>query len=537
MTYYVLDTNVLIDYVGLIPNGEHVTLEKTSVDLAGNCLVIPTVVVKELDKFKAEQTDRGRVAREILRRLDHLTEENVFSAEETLNLKALIRPETCDYAILVLPIDYRYREILHFNPAKDDMDGQIILTALSALCTANAVSPEVGGGVVDIKSLDKESRKKVVLLSNDRGVLVRARGEGLVAKHFRYSIPSPYTGRRDLAVPDDLFKRFLDKETISEEEWCQALPNQPPLVANEFLIMQPESGIYPENYAREEFRHVGRFYKPTGSIMHLQYWDRFSPPDAKIRPRNEGQAIYAEALCDPSISAVICTGPAGTGKTFMSTVYALEACKKGRYDCVTVIPCDPDSSDKLGALPGDLDAKMDPSVRPHKNALENYLLMRDRRNASSAAHFPDEKEKEAAGKSKAPKPDNKQQPVLKRVQTETEQLWENWFRNHPVYLARGLSFPGQIVLYDEFQDQSPQQALTLLTRKGENSKMIITGDIRQVRAKYLDHDNNGLVFAQEMLKGSLEVAQITFIPSEIVRDSLVQFIIDRSTNYYASKTA
>lgn len=527
MRYFVLDTNVAIDYLGLLPNGSPVTLEKSSVDLTGNCLVIPMAVVKELDRFKTEQSDRGRSAREVLRRLDSLTQDRNDSAEDILNLRALIRPKTCDYSILIMPVDYRISEKIHFKPSKDDMDGQIILTALSVLYTANGLTDGV-----DVQSIRNSDREKVVLLSNDRGVLVRARTEGLVAMHFRYKIPSPYTGRRDIDVPDDLFERFLKVEKITKDEWCRTLPNEPPLVANEFLIMRPESGIYPDGYTRESFQHIGRFYEATGEILHLKHLDG-SFSSEKIKPRNEGQAIFAEALNDPSITAVICTGPAGTGKTFMSTVYALEACQKGKYDCATVIPCDPDNSDKLGALPGDLDAKMDPSVRPHKNAIENYLLMKEKRFAASNAHV-----SEGDGSTTKPKRsksvNTEKKPLIKRVQDEAEQHWENWFRNHPVYLARGLSFPGQIVLYDEFQDQSLEQANTLITRKGENSKMVITGDIEQIHAKYLDRDNNGLVYAREILKGSPEVAQVTFTPNEVVRDSLVQFVIDRRSEYYAS---
>jgi len=125
---------------------------------------------------------------------------------------------------------------------------------------------------------------------------------------------------------------------------------------------------------------------------------------------------------------------------------------------------------------------------------------------------------------------NAKKSLAAQVEEEVEQLWATWFKNIPVYYARGLSFPGQLVLYDEFQDQNRSQARNLLTRKGESSKMIITGDIEQIHSAYLDRDNNGLVFAREILKGNPLVAQITFISSEIVRDPLVQFIVEHTTS-------
>ena len=425
------------------------------------------------------------------------------------------------------------------------MDGQIIWTALATLCSANG--QPVDGSPVDLGKLDKD---KVVLLTNDRGMSIRARSIGITTKRFSYALPIPYTGRRDLAVPDEMYRKFFSEGKLTGEEWRQMLPKEPPLIANEFLIMRPESGEYPEDYDRQQYWHVGRFDQANDVIVRIKLWSKFP-----VTPRNEGQAIYAEALMNPSITCVICTGPAGTGKTFMSTVYALEFCRKHEYDRTIVVPCDPDNSDKLGALPGDLDAKMDPSVRPHKNALENYLLMTRKRFAASSANNkepepppPEEEEtpteepkasadadastKSRRGRKKTKTSSsrvNAKKPLAAQVEDEVEQLWGMWFKNVPIYFARGLSFPGRLVLYDEFQDQSRNQAKTLLTRKGECSKMIITGDVEQIHSAYLDRSNNGLVFAREILKGNPLVAQITFSSGEIVRDPLVQYIVERTS--------
>jgi len=400
---------------------------------------------------------------------------------------------------------------------------------------------------------------------------IRARTQGIIAMQFRYSIPAPYTGRRDLAVPDKLFVKFFSEGRLSNEEWKQALPDEEPLVANEFLILRPESGVYPDGFVREKYWHVGQFDAVSQEIKRLQYWLR-SP----VTPRNEGQVTLADALVNPNITCVICTGPAGTGKTYMTTVFGLDACRMHRFDGVVVIPCDPENSGKLGALPGDLDAKMDPTVRPHKNALENYIMMVKKRFAAACANTPSvttvvptydeesatdkdgmdlaslvdedtpadidqasDKNEPIVKKTKAkPKTarkrrktstDKDKKSLVEQVEDEVEQLWKAWFRNIPVYHARGLSFPGKLVLYDEFQDQSRRQAYNLLTRKGEGSMMVITGDVEQIHSAYLDRENNGLVYARQAYKGHPLVAQITFNSSEIVRDPLVQYLVEQDS--------
>ena len=105
MVYYVVDTNVVIDYTDIIPNGTHLTLDEPSVDLVGQCLVVPITVVKELSEFKTEQSDRGHAAREALRRLDAIMERANLSLEDIYTLKTPVEVKTCDYTILVLPVD------------------------------------------------------------------------------------------------------------------------------------------------------------------------------------------------------------------------------------------------------------------------------------------------------------------------------------------------------------------------------------------------------------------------------------------------
>ena len=114
-----------------------------------------------------------------------------------------------------------------------------------------------------------------------------------------------------------------------------------------------------------------------------------------------------------------------------------------------------------------------------------------------------------------------------KIIDEVEQLWTNWFENIPIAYARGRDFSHEIAIFDEFQDQNRKQADTLLKRIGQGGKIVITGDIEQIHAAYLDRDSNGITFARQLLANSPLVAQVTFTEEEVVRHPLVKMIAQR----------
>lgn len=313
------------------------------------------------------------------------------------------------------------------------------------------------------------------------------------------------------------------------------MPSEPPLVDNEFLVMYPEGDLYPGAWRDEDynfFSNIGRYSAADDTIYPLKYQSQL---DVSIK--NPGQAIYAEALMDPNVTAVICTGPAGTGKTYMATIYAYTSYKSGNFDGISIVPCQTENS--YGYLPGDLDEKLDPNVRPIKRALRNYLLNTKKEiqrkqhisqkfgNSDEFLDFDDESH-----------PRKEKDKSLKALLDDNvENIWKNWFGPPvPIENARGDDFRGEIAIFDEFQDQNRTQARTLLTRLGTGGKMIITGDVEQIHAAYLDRDNNGLTFARNLLKGLPGVAQVTFTEDEVIRSPLVQAIIQRLSSPNSSKT-
>ena len=523
---YVVDTNILIDYPDIIPNGDSKPLENPTVDLAQPefLTIIPTAVVRELESFKKESTDRGLIARRVLKRLRKIFESKPSKLLSGYSLSLIIQVNQQNLAIL--PIHKNFCQQLPFQPSDEDMDGQIILAALTtcALASGTDINVPFGGSLV--------SNQKVTLLTNDNGLAIRAHACGIQTSRFGYILPQPYTGRRSLKVPQKLYQDFLlNPEGISYDLWRQYMPNEPELIANEFIIMTSDS-INPNServlpYINDLFPHIGRFDIARQSIVHLDHISNYP-----LKINNPGQAMYIEALNNPNIDAIIATGPAGSGKTFIATIDSYIACGRGEYIGITIVPCRTEDDD-VGFLPGDLNEKMDPKVQPIKNALRNYLMIDDKdisRELKKLKKFGfSDICNHQNGKNEQLRNGDLQskKSIRARLDDKVENIWNNWFKNIPITYARGRDFSLEIAIYDEFQDQNHSQADTLIKRIGKDGKIIITGDIEQIHAAYLDRDNNGLVYARNSLKGMPMVAQVNFTADEVVRHPLVRMLAER----------
>lgn len=518
---YVIDTNILIDYMDIIQNGDKSPTDPT-IDASNAHLVIPMVVVLELSKFKKEKSERGKAARKVINRLRGLTEGKITTMKDAYSMKAPIRVKNGKQIISFMPIHRDFAKSLPFCPRNDDMDGQIIVTAIAVNLAAKGGDVD---GTYERTVLENEEFTRATLLTNDNGLAIRAREYGLVTSRYGYKQPKPYTGRRDMNVSHDFLSGFMAKHYITLEEWQEAFPDEPELVANEFIVMWPDPPSQPHNnlYHPEDdpfFTNVGRYDSAQQRIVALKYM-RSCP----VIPKTVGQALYAEALMDPNIAAVICTGPAGSGKTYMATIYGYSACQDGDYIGVTVVPCE--SQSNIGALPGDLDEKMDPDVRPLKNALRNYLMKNDKTIRKMIANAKKGKKPDEEA-FLSPNGDRSEKGSIKaKLKDLVDNIWENYFSNIPIDRARGSDFTNELAIYDEFQDQNTAQADMLVKRVGEDGKIVITGDVDQIHAPYLDEHNNGLVYVSRLLRGASEVAQVHFTEDDVVRHSLVKEIARR----------
>lgn len=518
---YVLDTNVLVDYVDIIPGEDSRQPINPTIDFSDAYIVIPSAVIRELSKFKKESSDRGIAARTILRRLRRLAEEKNHTMRDYYNLETL----DDEHRIAILPVDKNFHRSIPFYPDDGDMDGQVILTALTVVAVQKSL-PNNGFTVSESSAVMQSGN--VILVTNDNGLAIRARERGLKTMRYGYQYPEPYTGRRDIAVPKELFDEFIYTGTIPLETWEKYMPDEPELIANEFLVMRTENDEYDAGYDPlydPDFNYIGRYELREEAVVRLKYLK-----GAPVGVKNAGQAIYLEALMDPNISAVVCTGPAGSGKTYMATVYGYSACQNGDFIGVTVVPCDCKNSH--GFLPGDLNEKMDPDVQPLKNALRNYLLNEDpkyRRELQNLKKFGTGAEGKKKAKSQGCTEDDcsGKRSLKTKLADHVDLIWSNWFSSIPICFARGRDFAHELAIFDEFQDQTVSQADTLIKRLGMDGKIIITGDIKQIHAPYIDETSSGLTYASRILMNSPMVAQVCFTEEEVIRHPLVKLVTMR----------
>ncbi|SDC72410.1 phosphate starvation-inducible protein PhoH [Paenibacillus sp. UNCCL117] len=200
-----------------------------------------------------------------------------------------------------------------------------------------------------------------------------------------------------------------------------------------------------------------------------------------IRVKTIGQKQYVNEIKKKDI--VFGIGPAGTGKTYIAVVLAVAALKEGKVKRIVLTRPAVEAGESLGFLPGDLQEKVDPYLRPLYDALNDVL-------------GPDQ--------------------VLKSLERGLIEI-------APLAYMRGRTLDDSFIILDEAQNTTPEQMKMFLTRLGFGSKMVITGDVTQIdlpRGK-----SSGLVEAQRILSRIEELGFITFAEQDVVRHSLVQKII------------
>jgi phosphate starvation-inducible protein PhoH and related proteins len=200
--------------------------------------------------------------------------------------------------------------------------------------------------------------------------------------------------------------------------------------------------------------------------------------------RTPRQVHYVEALRDEAVDLIFGVGPAGTGKTYLAVATAVEALKQERFDRIIVTRPAVEAGEKLGYLPGDLAQKVDPYLQPIWDAFRSQLSEVDL-NARR-----------------------------ERRQIEVA----------PLAFMRGRTLSNAFVIVDEAQNATSLQMKMVLTRLGEGSKMVVTGDPSQV--DLVRADQSGLAHAISILEGLLAVEVIRFATQDVVRHRLVAHIID-----------
>lgn len=385
---FVLDTNVLIN--------DPIAFKK----FEDNDIIIPLVVVQELDGLKKRQDTTGFAARQAARELDELRDNGKLDRGVDLpsggNLRVVTEMPNVDFATEKVTNDHIILQVCKDNPGW-------------------------------------------TLITEDTFMRVLADSLDIPVDRYRNAIVkvNPYSTTREIQFSE--MDKLYDKGAIGYEG--------EELEENEYVVARcgGQSAL-----CRYSF---GVLYSvPSQRIMSL-------------RSRNKEQQFLLDALMNPEIKLVAATGMAGTGKTLLAIAAGLEqATEKDVYKCVTIArPMIPLGKD-VGFLPGTLDEKLDPWMGPIHDSIEFLTGGKDK----DAVWF-----------------------YKKSGKLKIEAL---------TYL-RGRSLPNQFVIVDEAQNLSQHEVKTIVTRAGEGTKIIFTGDPHQIDSPYLDQYNNGLSYLIDRFKG------------------------------------
>ena len=376
----------------------------------GNDIVIPLIVLDELDRFKDKPGLIGESARYVNRFLDELR------ALGDINKGILL--ETNDQTIRVELRASDNKDIKGLDRSRGD--NQIILTSLF---------------------LKEESKASVKVITKDINLRVKCDAVGLRAEDYfkdDLTVEGHYNGWTKINLPkEDIDEFYLENKIDIDLD----------LFENQFVVagngQQSLLAVY----------KAGELHPLTQKIEKV----------ISCNPRNKEQRFAVEALMDPHVPLVTLTGLAGSGKTFLSLMAALEGLHEGMYQRIIITRSIQPVGRDIGYLPGTIDDKMTPWLAP---VMDNV-----RHAFKDTAYF---------------------NLMMQKGQIEVA----------PLSFIRGRTFPDSFVLVDESQNATIHELKTIVTRVGENSKIVLLGDTDQIDTPYITKKSNGLSIVSEKFKNS-----------------------------------
>lgn len=314
-------------------------------------------------------------------------------------------------------------------------------------------------------SLQIETKATVELVTKDINLRIKADVFGLTAKDYepeRVSTDEMYNGHIEIEVTSEQINEFYE---------TKILPLDPDLrlLANQYLVAKDASN--PNHSA------IGRFDKKKEGMVPLL---TISEGIWGIHPRNVEQSFAIDALLNDDILFVSLVGKAGTGKTLLALAVGLyKTLDEGRFQRLLVSrPIFPMGKD-IGFLPGDIEQKLNPWMQPIFDNVE-FLMGAD---------------KKAAGRAQ-------------------ELMNQGMLNIEPLTYIRGRSIPNQYFIVDESQNLTPHEIKTIVTRAGQGTKVVLTGDSYQIDNPYVDSATSGLTYSVDKFKDYPIAAHCTLSKGE-----------------------
>lgn len=429
---FILDTNVLI----------HSPQSLYSFD--EHRVVIPIVVIEELDQFKKGVDEKSRSARQIGRYLDSLRKlgslQEGVKTEYGGTIQVTVNKDVTDTAARLFFLDRN--------------DNLIIGTALYFK--------------------NKYPDSIVTLVSKDANVRIKADSIGINAENYE----------TDTIKFDEYYTGWAVQE-IESELWDEISTKK--YIGNSFGEFQPNEYIRFVDKNNPDRVTTMRFMQAHNSFYSLQSYtgqDVFG-----IKARNFEQEMALDALLDDNIKLVSLSGRAGTGKTLLAMAAGLQkVVEDSRYTRLVISrPISPLGKD-LGYLPGTKAEKFNPWMQPIYDNMDILLSLHEDKSAENFKN--------------------------KKKASIFDFMDYGFLELEPLTYIRGRSLPDQFIIIDEAQNLTPHEMKTIITRAGENTKLVLTGDPYQIDIPYLDSQSNGLSVAVEKLKHEDIVGHVTLEKGE-----------------------
>jgi len=310
----------------------------------------------------------------------------------------------------------------------------------------------------------------VVLVSKDTNLRIKADALGLVAEDYetdKVNIDDLYSGTLEVMVPDSAISQLFNEGHLGLDL---------PLYPNQAITLVDQTN--PAHTALALVRAGSGKLEPLAKLPHAGV--------SRIQPRNREQRFAFELLLRDEINLVTLVGKAGTGKTLLAIAAGVQKVADERVYSRLLIarPIVPLGRD-IGYLPGDVMEKLTPWMQP---LYDNFDLIFGTQDARG-------------------KPDHWRRG-------HEEMIDQGLLQIEPLTYIRGRSIPRQFLIVDEAQNLTPHEVKTILTRAGEGTKIVLTGDPDQIDNPYVDAASNGLTYVAERFKGEAIAGHITLYKGE-----------------------
>ena len=451
---YILDTNVLLSDPNCFNNFQD------------NDLIIPILVLEELDKHKGRSDEVGRAAREVNRILDKISESG--SLKDGVSLP-------CGGTLKVMSSPTGYSALL---PPE--------------LVLGSSVDNMIIGFVLMLRREVSDA----ILVSKDINVRVKCSSLGIEAQDYLSnratdSAEHLYTGVKVFVVPYETVEMFYARDSIHVHNVTEEK-----LYPNQILVIK--SVDIEGNTLKSAICRV-----KGDMLYHLRKIDQVFG----VKPRNKEQTFSVELLMDPSIKLLTLTGKAGCGKTLLAIAAGLEQLEAmgndGPYQKLIVSrPVQPVGRD-IGFLPGTLAEKMEPWIAPIRDNLEYLLTSKSGKKGQARGRKKSDELMGGSGVSGLSK-----DPFLELMQSK------GLIEVEAITFIRGRSIPNAFIIIDEAQNLSMHELKTIVTRAGEGTKIILTGDVEQIDNNHVDTFTNGLTHAVEKFKEYDMSGHVTLLKGE-----------------------